>query len=361
MFDFNTGALRPVTDDARAKRRAAAQDLVQRTLAQHGLVPSASLASPPEVQGLMSLLERVLPTVDGTTAPRPAPRQVDIAGGAQFLSGTHQGKSGSRAYRTYVPASAEAGASAIVMMLHGCTQSPEDFAIGTGMNALAERDGFIVIYPEQSRGANAQTCWNWFSPNDQRRDRGEPDILAGMARTAMAHYGVPADRTFVAGLSAGAAMAVILGHTYPDVFAAVGAHSGLPYGAAKDVASAFAVMAGQRPDQAAEPPSPYTRTIVFHGSADRTVHVSNSETIARSTERHGPSPSVQTIRKGAAGGRSYTATISTGPDGRDHLEHWVIDGLGHAWSGGRPGGSYTDPRGPDASAEMIRFFFESKE
>lgn len=357
MFDFNTGARRPVIDDARVKRLTAAQDLVQRTLAQHGLASSASPSFPPDTQGLVNLLQRVLPKGGGTTTPRP----LDTPEGAQFLSRTHQGKSGSRAYRTYVPASAEAGASAIVMMLHGCTQTPEDFAIGTGMNALAERHGFIVIYPEQSRGANAQTCWNWFSPNDQRRDRGEPEILTGMARTAMAQYDVPSDRTFVAGLSAGAAMAVILGHTYPDVFAAAGAHSGLPYGAAKDVTSAFAAMAGQAPGHAAEPPRPGTRTIVFHGSADSTVHASNGETIARSAERHGPSPSLQTTRRGTAGGRTYTATICTGPDGRDHLEHWVIDGLGHAWSGGCPLGSHTDPRGPDASAEMVRFFLESNE
>ncbi len=357
MFDFNTGARRPVTDDARANRLTAAQDLVQRTLAQHGLASFVSSSSPPDAQGLMSLLQKVLPNGDGTTTPRP----LDIPDGAQFLTSAHQGNSGSRAYRTYIPASADAGASAIVMMLHGCTQTPEDFAIGTGMNALADRDGFIVIYPEQSRGANAQSCWNWFSPNDQRRDRGEPEILAGIARMAMAQYDVPSDRTFVAGLSAGAAMAVILGHTYPDVFAAAGVHSGLPYGAAKDVASAFAAMAGQRPGHAAEPQGPGIRTIVFHGSADSTVQACNGETIARSAERHGPSPSLQSTRKGTASGRSYTAMICTGPDGRDHLEHWVIDGLGHAWSGGRPGGSYTDPRGPDASAEMIRFFLESKE
>jgi poly(hydroxyalkanoate) depolymerase family esterase len=365
MFDFNTGARRLVTDDARAKRLAAAQELVQRTLAQHGLDSSASHSSAPTAQGLIGLLQRVLPGGDGTTTPRPTPgptpSQMDIPDGAQFLSGTHQGKSGSRACRIYVPASADAEASAIVMMLHGCTQTPEDFAIGTGMNALAERHGFIVLYPEQSRGANAQTCWNWFSPNDQHRDRGEPEILAGMARTAMAQYDVPADRTFVAGLSAGAAMAVILGHTYPDLFAAAGAHSGLPYGAAKDVASAFAAMAGQSQGQVAETHRPGIRTIVFHGSADSTVHVSNSEIIARTAERHGPSPSLQTIRNATAGGRNYTTTICTGPDGRDHLEHWVIDGLGHAWSGGQPGGSYTDPRGPDASAEMIRFFFETKD
>lgn len=360
MFNFNTGARRPVDDTARAKRLTAAQDLVQRTLAQHGLASSQTVSTPPTAQGLSDLMQSFLPT--GAAHPQGrATKTPDVPDGAQFLSAVHQSQSGRRAYRTYTPASANAGATGIVMMLHGCTQTPEDFAIGTGMNALADHHGFIVIYPEQSRGANAQTCWNWFSPNDQRRDRGEPEILAGIAREAMAQYDVTPDRTFVAGLSAGAAMAVILGHTYPDVFAAAGAHSGLPYGAARDVASAFAAMAGQTQGDAATPPQPGIRTIVFHGTADSTVHPANGEIIARNVERHGPSQSFQTTRKGTTSGRAHTTTISTGPEGRDHLEHWVVDGLGHAWSGGQPGGSYTDPQGPDASAEMTRFFFDPKE
>ncbi|MGR3271502.1 esterase [Thalassococcus profundi] len=361
MFDFNIGARRPMTGEARAKRLADAQELVQRQLAQHGLDGASSPSQLSNADGLTRLLQRLLPVGESPTRATPVPERLDLPAGAQFLSGRHQGRSGSRAYRTYVPASADAGATAIVMMLHGCTQTLEDFAIGTGMNALAERYGFVVLYPEQSRGANAQTCWNWFSPNDQTRDRGEPEILAGMAREAMSHYDVPPDRCFVAGLSAGAAMAVILGTTYPDVFAAAGVHSGLPYRSARDVASAFAAMAGQRSEQSAEPSHPGIRTIVFHGSADSTVHVSNGDGIARNADRNAPSPSLQTTRTGQVNGRTCSVTTSTGPDGRDHLEHWVIDGLGHAWSGGQPGGSYTDPQGPDASAEMIRFFFEFKD
>ena len=355
MFDFNTGAWRPVNDAPCPDRLSSAQDLVQRTLAQHGLASAPGLTSPSPNQSLRGLMQSLRPEASATVRSR-AEYAPALPVGAQFLSSTQQGRSGSRRYRTYVPASAEDGASAIVMMLHGCTQTPEDFAIGTGMNALAERHGFIVLYPEQSRGANAQTCWNWFSPGDQRRDRGEPEILAGIAREAMTAYEVPADRTFVAGLSAGAAMAVILGHTYPDVFAAVGAHSGLPYCAARDVASAFAAMAGQPSVNPTEPRPSGPRTIVFHGTADTTVHPSNGEAIARHAERHGPTRSLQTTRTGEQSGRAHTTTISGGPEGRDHLEYWEIEGLGHAWSGGQPGGSYSDPQGPDASAEMIRFF-----
>ena len=363
MFDLHTGARRPVNDAARAKRLSAAQDLVQRTLAQHGLTSSPNLNAPQTPQGLTDLVQSFLPkeALQFQAGGIRAPVVPVISDGAQFLSAVHQGRSGQRAYRTYVPTSAQDGVTGIVMMLHGCTQTPEDFATGTGMNTLAEAHGFVVLYPEQVRGANAQTCWNWFSPNDQRRDRGEPEILAGIARQTMAQYKVAPDRTFVAGLSAGAAMAVILGHTYPDVFAAVGAHSGLPYGAARDVASAFAAMAGQTQNDAPQAPHCGVRTIVFHGGADSTVHPSNGAMIADNAERHGPSQSLQTTRKGTTSGRSHTTTISTGPEGRDHLEHWVIDGLGHAWSGGQPGGSYTDAQGPDASAEMVRFFFEPKE
>ena len=360
MNDFNTGAQRPVNDTARAKRLSAAEALVRKTLSQHGLATLPHVTTQSVGQSLGDLMQSLLP--NGIVHLQGGASDVlDVPDEAQFLSAVHQARSGSRAYRTYVPASAKEEASGIVMMLHGCTQTPEDFAIGTGMNALADHHGFIVIYPEQSRGSNAQTCWNWFSPGDQRRDRGEPEILAGIAREAMSQYGVASDRTFVAGLSAGAGMAVILGHTYPDVFAAMGAHSGLPYGAARDVASAFAAMSGQPTHAAGEPPHPRIRTIVFHGSADTTVHPSNGEAIARTAERHGPAESLQTTHRGATSGRSHTTTISTDAEGRSHLEHWVIDGLGHAWSGGQSGGSYTDPHGPDASAEMIRFFFEPKE
>lgn len=359
MFDFNTGARRPVDSAARQKRLAAAQDLVQRTLAQHGLVPSGDTTGLLSQSGLMDLLHKTLPGGGEALRAGPSP-DLGLPEGAQFLAASHQGKSGSRAYRIYVPASAKDGVTGIVMMLHGCTQNPEDFAIGTGMNALAERDGFVVLYPEQSRGANAQTCWNWFSPNDQRRDRGEPEILAGIARKAMADYGVAPARSFVAGLSAGAAMAVILGQTYPDVFAGVGAHSGLPYAAAKDVASAFGAMSGN----GAQRPSPIkgagTRTIVFHGNADSTVRSGNGDAIVEDAERAGPSQIVQETRKGSIGGRSYSVRANIVPGGVNHLEHWVVDGLGHAWSGGQPGGSYTDQKGPDASAEMVRFFFEAK-
>lgn len=352
---FNVGASRPATDAAWA---SAANDLVQRTLAQHGLVSPLGQGAQTNRVPLPSL-DDMLVKLSGPTL-RSGSAQNGIPDGAIFGDDTFTCASGSRSYRLYVPARASEGASGVVMMLHGCTQTPEDFAAGTGMNALADRDGFVVIYPAQSRGDNAQSCWNWFSRGDQRRDRGEPAILASLAQKVCAEHGVTRDATFVAGLSAGAAMAVILGETYPDVFAAVGAHSGLPAGSAKDVPSAFAAMAGN----ALDGPDPETaghrvRTILFHGSADRTVHPSNGDGIARRARGAGPGQTVETSATGKAAGRTYVRDVSSDGNGTALVEHWTVDGQGHAWSGGQLAGSYTDPKGPDASAEMIRFFFEN--
>ena len=352
---FNVGATRPAIDVTRA---SAANDLVQRTLAQHGLVPPIGLGEETDRATLPSL-DRMLAQFSGPSM-RADSQPITVPEGALFKDNTFTCASGSRRYRLYVPASASEGASGVVMMLHGCTQTPEDFASGTGMNALADRDGFVVIYPAQSRGDNAHSCWNWFSRGDQRRGRGEPAILAALAQQIGAEPGVMRDATFVAGLSAGAAMAVILGEAYPDVFAAVGAHSGLPAGSAKDVPSAFAAMAGnalENPDPV--PADHRVRTILFHGSADSTVHPSNSIGIARRARGAGPGQSVETTKSGEMEGRRYTRETSSDTDGTGWIEHWTVEGQGHAWSGGQPGGSYTDQRGPDASAEMIRFFFET--
>lgn len=348
---FNAGAMHRATDTARL---TAANDLVQRTLAQHGLagqaapMEGAGLPAMPSVTDLLSKL--------GVASPTPVAPEADLPQGAAFLTDTFTCTAGSRTFRTYIPASAVKGASGVVVMLHGCTQTPEDFATGTGMNLLAEERGFIVVYPAQSRRDNTQSCWNWFSRGDQRRDAGEPAILAGMAKQVCASHGIARDRTFVAGLSAGAAMAVILGETYPDVFAGVGVHSGLAYGAAKDVTSAFAAMAG--PTESFVQRQSHIPTIVFHGTSDTTVHPSNGNAVARQVKDTGPSQALEETEDGDAGGRAYSVLRCVAPNGEATLEHWTVSGLGHAWSGGQVGGSYADPKGPDASAEMIRFFFD---
>lgn len=352
---FNVGAMCQATDDARL---SATNDLVQRTLSQHGLVPQSGqtrgmkLPNMPALDHMLARLNKPSKGAGAAQAARPA--------AAEFKPGTFSCQAGSRSYYTYSPASATNGATGVVMMLHGCTQTPEDFAAGTGMNTLAEQHRFIVVYPAQSRGDNMQSCWNWFSHGDQRRDKGEPAILAGIAKQVCADHSLGRNATFVAGLSAGAAMAVILGETYPDVFSGVGAHSGLARGSANDVPSAFAAMAGN-PQSRQHPvhDGGAIRTIVFHGSADNTVHPANGENIVRRAMENGPAQTIGTTHRGEAAGRSFARQTFSVVAGPPILEHWTIDGLGHAWSGGHPDGSYTDPQGPDASAQMVRFFFDT--
>jgi poly(hydroxyalkanoate) depolymerase family esterase len=285
----------------------------------------------------------------GTTPQLP----IDLPEGAQFLSLTHKSAQGSRDYRLYIPSKRSDVPMPLVVMLHGCTQTPEDFALGTGMNALAEEFACLVAWPAQPQGANAQKCWNWFRPEDQGHGRGEPALLAGIVRDILRDHPADAARVYIAGLSAGGAAAAIMGAAYPDLFAAVGVHSGLPVGGATDVATAFAAMrsgasgSGQRLDVPA---------IVFHGMADATVHPLNGAAVVR--QAVGGKPGVAQIRRSgrSKGGRTYHLTRHADAAGASIAEHWEIDGAGHAWSGGHAGGSHTDPAGPDASREMLAFF-----
>lgn len=332
-----------------------ATDLVQQTLARHGLISAPGATVP----GASS--ETSTPADLGsfrkfyTAKPRQDPL---IPKGATFTSDLFSCAEGERRYLTYVPASATEGLNGLVVMLHGCTQTPEDFADGTRMNEWAESRRLVVVYPHQSRGENAQSCWNWFRRGDQRRDRGEPAILSSLAKCIAARHGIPDTAIFVAGLSAGGAMAAILGETYPDVFSAVGVHSGLPVGSAKDVPSAFAAMSGKPMPRVSKVTGRVARTIVLHGTADGTVHPGNGQEIIRQVLQNGPPVTLQAEDRGQVEGRTYSRTVTTDPAGAVLTEHWEIEGLGHAWSGGSRTGTYTDHTGPDASAEMIRFFLD---
>ncbi len=283
--------------------------------------------------------------------------------GAQFLARSFTCPAGSRNYRLYVPASAPDRPRGLVIMLHGCKQDPEDFAAGTGMNAVAETHGLVVAYPRQGGVNNASSCWNWFRPADQIRDEGEPSIIAGITMEIMSEFGLDRGRVFVAGLSAGGAMAAVMGETYPDLYSAAGIHSGLAYGSANDVISAFSAMRGDgglasSPKRLAN--GHRLRTIVFQGSADRTVHPSNADRIvAAATPTGGCAVRKESGR--SASGRTYARTIVADPAGRPAVEYWLVDGAGHAWSGGHSAGTYTDPNGPDASCQMVRFFLDGQE
>ncbi len=292
-----------------------------------------------------------LPGLMETPGSRPTPPP-PVAPGASFTWRHYACAADSREYRLYVPATAAQGVAGLIVMLHGCTQNPDDFALGTRMNALAERHRLVVAYPGQGARHNPKGCWNWFRPEDQERGAGEPAIIAGLAAALAAEFGVPASRVFVAGLSAGGAMAAVLGETYPEIFAAVGVHSGLARGAASDVVSAFAAM--RRAPAATARPAKAPRTIVFHGDADQTVHSSNAEQVVARAAGTGAGGERGTVD--APGGRSTARTIVRRRDGSTQAELWLVAGAGHAWSGGNAAGSYADPSGPDASAEMIRFF-----
>lgn len=283
---------------------------------------------------------------------------------AQFLDGCHTEGEHSRAFKLYVPPHRAGKAFPLVVMLHGCTQTPDDFAIGTGMNDLALAHGFFVLYPAQSDEAHGHRCWNWYQHRHQQRGGGEPALLAGMTRAVMAEYGIDPQRVYVAGLSAGGAMAAILGDAYPELFAAVGVHSGLATGAAKDVTSAWVAMKGRAgiwalpgwvfPGWVRTPGRP---TIVFHGDRDKTVHPINGARVVAASLRSGAMTQTHLHRGRTGQGCEYTRTTHQDLSGQVTSEHWLVHGAGHAWSGGRPQGSYTDPQGPDATSEMLRFFW----
>jgi poly(hydroxyalkanoate) depolymerase family esterase len=274
-----------------------------------------------------------------------------------FIDASFTNEAGTRDYKLYVPSSYNGQRSPLLVMLHGCTQHPDDFALGTGMNAVAEEYGCLVAYPAQSSQANAHRCWNWFNAVEQQRGQGEPSIIAGLTQDIMARYVIDPDQVYVAGLSAGGAMAAILGTLYPELYAAVGVHSGLPFAAAHDLPSAIAAMQGElkRREEASGRAGRTQPIIVFHGDRDTTVHPVNGDELIKLRHRH-PDEAIAVEPGRVPDGHAYTRTVHRHPDGSIHAEHWVVHGAGHAWFGGNALGSYTDGKGPDASREMMRFF-----
>lgn len=342
---------------AEAARLTRAGDLAAATaLVQRALQGQAAAAGP--VAGADTVIDVDSREVDerAATPPQPAALQPLARAAAPGAPALHTGRCGSgpsaRAYQLYTPPQAAAGTPLpLVVMLHGCTQDAADFARGTGMNDLACRQGFHVLYPEQSRRANPQGCWNWFKPSQLQRGSGEVATLAAMVREAMELRTIDASRVYVAGLSAGGAMAAAFAAAYPDRVAAVGVHSGLAAGAARDLPSALGAMKGQAGSGVRVLRTP---TIVFHGDADPTVHANNGAALFASVL-----PEVGDVRHEplvCTNGRKATRHRRVAPDGRVLAEHWVLHGAGHAWSGGRAGASHTDPQGVSASAEMLRFF-----
>jgi poly(hydroxyalkanoate) depolymerase family esterase len=293
--------------------------------------------------------------------PAPPAARKSPAGGA-FVLLSHTATAGTREYKLFIPSHPDRRAPLIVM-LHGCTQNPDDFAAGTGMNALAERAGLYVAYPAQSRQAHAQRCWNWYDPRDQVRGSGEPAIIAGLTQAIMAEHPIDPARVYIAGLSAGGAAALTIARAYPDLYAAVGVHSGLAAGCARDLGSALMAMQVGAPGLAATTPfgAPATGTrvptIIFHGEDDGTVSVRNADQVLAQADVTGLTARSETME---GRGHPFTRTRYRDAAGRVVVEDWRVRGAGHAWSGGRPEGSYTDREGPDASRAMLDFFAEHR-
>ncbi|MGE6605178.1 extracellular catalytic domain type 1 short-chain-length polyhydroxyalkanoate depolymerase [Halomonas sp. NPDC076908] len=301
----------------------------------------------------------------GMTQSEPSHGTIEEPQPGAFTAGCFTNQVGTRDYKLFLPSGYHGQALPLVVMLHGCTQNPDDFAAGTDMNRLAEEQLCCVLYPAQPMSANSSKCWNWFKAEDQQREGGEPAIIAGMARQIIDTHGLDDSRVYVAGLSAGAAMATTLAMTYPDLFAAVCVHSGLPHGVAQSLPDALGAMQGgsgplgggkaKGSGWASEVPA-----IIFHGDRDTTVHPSNADRVAAqySTSRQAGAA----VEQGkVANGHTYTRTTHHNAKGQPQMEQWRIHGAGHAWSGGSAKGSYTDPKGPDATKEMLRFFLQHQQ
>jgi poly(hydroxyalkanoate) depolymerase family esterase len=365
MIGFDQDTMTQALNLTKAGRLAEATELIQGRLGSGSQSGSSSKIEPLNPFGHAKSLPSPLASSLGLQMPLSKPdfhmsqAPAESLGAGSVIDRTYTRGSGARRYLLYVPPDCPSQGVPVIVMLHGGTQAVLDYAAGTGMNKLADLHRFLVVYPEQDSRANPMRYWNWFRPQDQRTGAGEPALIAGITEQVIGDYGADRDRVFIVGFSAGAAMATVMAATYPDLYAAAGVHSGLPYGVARDVPSAFALMRGENPpvrrDAGLRIP-----LIVFHGDRDQIVDVVNASHIRQ--QRLGVDRALtaddMTVTQGRVPqGHAYQRTTYSA-NAEVVLEQWIVHGAGHAWFGGTSGYSYTDASGPDASAEMVRFFSE---
>jgi poly(hydroxyalkanoate) depolymerase family esterase len=346
---------------------------VQRAPGQQSSVALQELAT--ALQTLLRPAPSPIRRRPGRRRSAPVPREDAAHDERAFTVAGH-----ARRALIHLPTGVEPGVAVpLVCVLHGCTQEPQSFAAATRITEAADRYGFVAVCPRQSREDNMLRCWNWFLPEHQARGAGEPAYIAGIVSELIAtrtKMTIDTRRVFMAGFSAGGAMAAILAATYPDLFAAVAVHSGLAYGCASDLRAAFRAMASGAND-----PDPQGRaahaamgvfarpvpTIVIHGTHDRTVAPVNAQQLLQQSMAANrlAAPEIcdldiarptTTWQERLNGGHAYTRSQWTDRRGALLHELLMVDGLGHAWSGGVPGGSHTDPLGPDATDAIWRFF-----
>ena len=311
-----------------------------------------------------------VPEIREMLQPSPAPIVPHVVADSRpgtFTDGDFAFNGKTHHYKLFVPGAAASSPRAMVVLLHGCTQDPDDFALGTDMNDIAGAAGWVVLYPAQSARANHTKCWNWFKSGVEP-GAGEPMWIAALTQRIQYEQHIDSDRTFIAGLSAGAAMAVLTAELHPELFKGVGVHSGLAAHVAANVMEALSVMKhGPRARQkrfystGSTASNPIIPVIVFHGDADKTVDLENADqvidvAIARAKQAEPGLVVNESENKGAANGTSFTQVIYTGTANRPIAEYWRLHGAGHAWSGGNDRGSHTSASGPSASAEFLRFF-----
>ena len=362
-------------------RLMGATRLIQKALlkASVGAKPLPPSGRPSAFKGtLIGTPNRAKATIAAEITETIAPRQTGTKARSardSFEAGQFKFEGKLYPYRLYLPPPVVKSTNSeqntrmpLMVLLHGCTQNAQDFARGTAMNDLAGQHHAMVLYPEQISKSNSARCWNWFEPGHQQAGRGEPGMIAALTLHVLATHpdpqGADPSRVYIAGLSAGGAMAAVVAGLHPETFAAVGVPSGLAAGAAQDMVSAFIAMHSGAKSHAPDKTSALP-TIVFHGTADKTVHPDNGEHIisaAVATLKASGLALIETCTtegeaKGNKGQSAQRTQYST-PDGTSYAEHWLVGGGPHAWSGGNAAGSYTDPDGPSASKAMLAFFLQ---